>query len=155
MGIAKFKRSNEAKKIWLDEKETVYVIGKPYVGKNFTGQSLRCSAKYRVEMRLALKKDNWDKQAEISTLIGLEAVSAGDAPCIVEIGDNEGFRITGKQQIIDFLSQDEWGYLREEIDEKLKSSSDEFALSEEGAIEEGKRLRSISGGGGKPIETKD
>ena len=151
MGIAKYKRTNEAKKIWLDEQETIYVIGKPYIGKKFMAQSLRYSAKYKTEMRLALKKNDWDKQAELSTLIGIEAVVG--AGCIAEIGDTEGFKATGKQ-IVELLKQDEWAHLRKEIDNALDSSSDEFALSEEEAVEEGKRLRSTIGGGGERNEMK-
>lgn len=151
MGIAKYKRKQEAKKIWLDEQETVYVVGRPYIGKKFTAQSLRYSAKYKAEMRLALKKDDWDKQAELSTLIGLEAVVG--AGCITEIGDTEGFKVTGKL-IVELLQQDEWAHLRKEIDNALDSSSDEFTLSEEDAVEEGKLLRSIIGGGGEQNETK-
>lgn len=153
MGIAKFKRTAEAKKIWLDEQETVYVIGRPYAGMDFTAQSLRVSAKYRTEMRLALKNDDWEKQAEISGRIGLEGVTSGSNPCVVEIGDTEGFRATGKD-IVALLSQDEYQYLKNEIDRVLDSSSDEFTLSEEDAIAEGKRLRETIIGGGAQSEKK-
>jgi len=147
MGIAKFKRTTEPKEIWLDKKETVYVIGRPYAGRDFTAQSLRVSAKYRVEMRLALKNDDWDKQAEISGKIGLEGITSGANPCVVEIGDTDGFKATGKD-IVALLSQDEYQYLKNEIDRVLDISSEEFALSEEDAIAEGKRLRETIIGGG-------
>ena len=145
MGIAKFKRTTEARKIWIDELETVYAIGRPYSGAKFAGCAASASARYAVEMRLAVKKKNYGKQLELKKRIGLEA--AVNSGCLVEVGDTEGFKATGKE-IVDLLMQDEYQYLMNEIDRVLDNSSEEFALSEEDAIAEGKRLRETIIGGG-------
>ena len=150
MGIAKFKRTTEAKKIWLDEQETVYVVGRPYLGAKFAGCAAKASARHQVEMRLAVKKKDYGKQFELKKRIGLEA--AVNSGCLVEVGDNEGFKTAGKE-IVTLLIQDEYQYLMNEIDRVLDNSSEEFALSEEGAIAEGKRLReTIIGGGAQSVK---
>ena len=153
MGIASFKRTNESKKIWLKEGD-VYVVGRPYTGAEFAGQAARVSARYQVEMRLAIKKDDFETQLSLKKRIGIEASTGGKNPCIVEIGDTEGFKATGKE-IVELLIQDEYQHLMNEIDRVLDSSSEEFCLSGAEAVEEGKRLLSITGGGGKQKEATE
>lgn len=151
MGIAKYKRKNETKKIWLDEQESVYVIGRPYIGKKFSSCAAAASARYQVEMRLAVNKKDYGKQLELKKLIGLKA--AVNSGCIAEIGDTEGFKATGKG-IVDLLMQDDYQTLMNDIDRVLDPSSEEFSLTEEEAVEEGKRLLTTIGGGGERNETK-
>jgi hypothetical protein len=152
MGISSYKRTSENKKIWLDEQETVYVIGRPYGGKDFNAQAARVAARYQVEKRLAIKKKDYNKQLEIAKRIGLEA--AVNSSCIAEVGDTEGFKVTEKG-IVDLLMQDGYQTLMDDIDRVLDVSSMEFSLSEEDSIQEGKRLLSTLGGGGElPIAIK-
>ena len=151
MGIAKYKRKNEAKKIWLDEQETVYVIGRPYAGRKFSACAANASARYQAEMRLAVNKKDYGKQLELKKRIGLSA--AVNSGCLAEIGDTEGFKATG-EEIVDLLMQDDYQALMDDIDRVLDPSSEEFSLTEEEAIEEGKRLRAIIGGGGEQTATK-
>lgn len=146
MGIEKYKKKTTPEKIWLDDE--VYVIGRPYTGTAFAGQAARASARYQLELKVAAKEKDYEKQATIKKRIGLEAACLGNNPCIVELGTIDGLKLQGKD-IVELLIQEEYQELMNKIDAALDANSPAFAITEEAAIEEGKWLRITFGGGGE------
>ena len=153
MGIESLKRNNNTKEIILDAEAGVSVVGRRYAGDLFNQRAAVVSFRSQIEMRAAIKKEDYAEQIRIKTMNGLQATCLGDNPFIVELKDETGFSASG-QDLVDLLASSEYSHLIGQIDEALDPSSKEFSLSEEECITEGKRLRSISGGGGKPTGTK-
>lgn len=153
MGIESLKRKNDTKEIVLDAEAGVSVVGRRYAGDLFNQRAAAVSFKSQIEMRAAIKKEDYAEQIRIKTLNGLQATCLGDNPFIVELKDETGFSVSG-QDLVDLLVSSEYSHLIGQIDDALDPSSKEFSLSKEECIAEGKRLRSISGGGGKPTEAK-
>ena len=154
MGIESLKRKSDIKEIVLDAEAGVSVVGRRYAGDLFNQRAAAVSFRSQVEMRAAIKKGDYAEQIRIKTMNGLKATCLGEDPFIIELKDENGFSVSG-QDLVDLLASSEYSHLIGQIDEALDPSSKEFALSEEECIAEGKRLRSIIGGGGKPTGAKD
>lgn len=151
MGFAGAKRTDEVKTICIDEEEGLYVVGRRYEGDKFRQRASERTLSRQIEARAADKEKNYAKKLNILQLNGLEATCLDEDPYIIELKDNEGVSFSG-EALVNLLLEDGYRYLIAKIDIVLDPSSKEFALSSEDCIAEGKRLRTIIGGGGKQIE---
>lgn len=152
MGIAGAKRTSEVKEIRINEKENIYIVGRRYVGDDWTQRATFSTYKRLVQVRAAQEKEDYAELIRLKNENGLDTIcdyKEGEEPFLYKIFDKDGITITGAENIKRFLRDEGYSYLQGVIDDKLDASSEEFSLSEEDAIEEGKRLLSIFGGGGK------